>query len=737
MTQNIEQRTEVAVTRYEGASSLVNELGTKDKTVDTPSGLRDSFPKLSRELREANIKKDVDFASFQSKNAAEHEAAQSHREIDFIGRFSLSQQPISWTPSTTISDKFQRYFVGVVGDASYKEFLPNPSKLPFDTSASIEEDFAKEYWLENGVPSTFHVDEEIKKNSEIDTGTKQMVGTSLSLIGKVISNENALRLTEKQRRLRMFPPPSPGEVIASINDFEVAFESGFKSKLLQDDYEIHADKYIKDYFNPTDSELDFLMSCGCTVLWRDAHGSLARIFTTKTINLQGNTIWKAIKEWTVTFVANHSDYVFHTQNNMGFTGTIGISFDGNFLAESIVQYTNCNRVIAKHGEAKNIQTENVENYRGAWIFLNVESLDYDDLDAKNIEQNPQPGSPHGQHHSYSFNNVKKLKGGVCKADNVDKLFHITGLCSGDAGMFIGTNLNDNGSYIMGTPQGVSASFILDGFQEALVYNPSSDEASFTVPYINAKNGTSRLLALRSGAGLRIGKFIGVNARNGISDKSYAGTKDVQIDDFHCENILEERGLDLENSDVTIGRFKGKNITSMQYGEVGRVGANAKFKCDKYETEGGTAATALRIQHLDLGRVLINTVETDCLNKVVYEADKDFGGKSFIGRINGFLIQGGAPSTLTVSNNAITISQSSHRIDPEEVGDVVVGELHTIDGAPSIDTIVTLQTRNNTRDVIIKHGVGNIHLPNGQDIKLNSTNDTIQLKWNGKYWSKPV
>ncbi|NMS07593.1 hypothetical protein HKA85_01050, partial [Vibrio parahaemolyticus] len=95
------------------------------------------------------------------------------------------------------------------------------------------------------------------------------------------------------------------------------------------------------------------------------------------------------------------------------------------------------------------------------------------------------------------------------------------------------------------------------------------------------------------------------------------------------------------------------------------------------------------------------------------------------------------STLTVSNNAITISQSSHRIDPEEVGDVVVGELHTIDGAPSIDTIVTLQTRKNTRDVIIKHGVGNIHLPNGQDIKPNSTNDTIQLKWNGKYWSKPV
>lgn len=49
MTQNIEQRTEVAVTKYEGAATSVDEIAHTDKEVDTPVGKRNSFPKISRE----------------------------------------------------------------------------------------------------------------------------------------------------------------------------------------------------------------------------------------------------------------------------------------------------------------------------------------------------------------------------------------------------------------------------------------------------------------------------------------------------------------------------------------------------------------------------------------------------------------------------------------------------------------------------------------------------------------
>ncbi|MDW1981953.1 hypothetical protein [Vibrio sp. Vb0304] len=52
MTQNIEERTQVAVTRYEGAAKSVDEIAHKDTDVVTPVGSRKSFPKISREWDE-------------------------------------------------------------------------------------------------------------------------------------------------------------------------------------------------------------------------------------------------------------------------------------------------------------------------------------------------------------------------------------------------------------------------------------------------------------------------------------------------------------------------------------------------------------------------------------------------------------------------------------------------------------------------------------------------------------
>lgn len=49
MTQNIEQRTELAVKKYEGAATSVDEIAHTDKDIETPVGKRKSFPKISRE----------------------------------------------------------------------------------------------------------------------------------------------------------------------------------------------------------------------------------------------------------------------------------------------------------------------------------------------------------------------------------------------------------------------------------------------------------------------------------------------------------------------------------------------------------------------------------------------------------------------------------------------------------------------------------------------------------------
>lgn len=50
MTQNIEQRTEAAVSKYEGAAGKAEQFAETDSTVSTAAGPRKSFPKLSREI---------------------------------------------------------------------------------------------------------------------------------------------------------------------------------------------------------------------------------------------------------------------------------------------------------------------------------------------------------------------------------------------------------------------------------------------------------------------------------------------------------------------------------------------------------------------------------------------------------------------------------------------------------------------------------------------------------------
>jgi hypothetical protein len=135
MTQNIEQRTEVAVKKYESASDVAEQLMKTDSVVETPAGLRKSIPKISRETDE------------------EFNAQRKQHENSFQSRWALSQQAVPWAANTLVSDSLQRYSVGTVGQDDYKEYLPVPDKLPFTTGATIAEDLAASYWLENGVPS--------------------------------------------------------------------------------------------------------------------------------------------------------------------------------------------------------------------------------------------------------------------------------------------------------------------------------------------------------------------------------------------------------------------------------------------------------------------------------------------------------------------------------------------------------------------------------------------------------
>ncbi|HEJ2467388.1 TPA: hypothetical protein SLZ58_000771 [Vibrio cholerae] len=157
MAMNIEQRLEQSAKSIEQSSQKAHDFAEKDTTLQTCAGSRDSLPKVSRIWQE-------NFARQMNQQATE-----------FQDRFALSQQSLPWQAGITISDSLQRYHVGVQGEDGYKEFLPNPLKLPFETSATLADDLTQDRWLENGVPNKHWTESKVTSALEKSLGVNARI----------------------------------------------------------------------------------------------------------------------------------------------------------------------------------------------------------------------------------------------------------------------------------------------------------------------------------------------------------------------------------------------------------------------------------------------------------------------------------------------------------------------------------------------------------------------------------
>jgi len=95
-----------------------------------------------------------------------------------------------------------------------------------------------------------------------------------------------------------------------------------------------------------------------------------------------------------------------------------------------------------------------------------------------------------------------------------------------------------------------------------------------------------------------------------------------------------------------------------------------------------------------------------------------GTVNFSGKVS-FLDDG----ELTIASGAITITGMNHTIDTE--GDASTDDLVTINGGAD-GVLITLRTENDARDVVLKHGSGNIKTPDGVDITLSDDQNTVTL-----------
>lgn len=77
---------------------------------------------------------------------------------------------------------------------------------------------------------------------------------------------------------------------------------------------------------------------------------------------------------------------------------------------------------------------------------------------------------------------------------------------------------------------------------------------------------------------------------------------------------------------------------------------------------------------------------------------------------------GADSELTIASGIITATQLYHRIDTET--DAASDDLDTINGLANDGELLLLHPEHNDRDVVLKHGTGNIYIPGGSDLTLD-------------------
>ena len=86
--------------------------------------------------------------------------------------------------------------------------------------------------------------------------------------------------------------------------------------------------------------------------------------------------------------------------------------------------------------------------------------------------------------------------------------------------------------------------------------------------------------------------------------------------------------------------------------------------------------------------------------------------------------------LTIATGAITATQSLHQIDTE--GDASTDDLDTINGG-SEGRILDLNPISNVRDVVLKHGTGNIQIQDGSDITMGLFRQRVTLIFQGSNW----
>jgi hypothetical protein len=125
---------------------------------------------------------------------------------------------------------------------------------------------------------------------------------------------------------------------------------------------------------------------------------------------------------------------------------------------------------------------------------------------------------------------------------------------------------------------------------------------------------------------------------------------------------------------------------------------------------------------------VDAVDSAAMKKVA-DSDLDMNARS-IRNLLTLHLRNATP--LTISNGAITVTQTYHSVDTE--GGAPTDDLDTINGG-NVGDILVLRGVTGARKVTVRHGVGNIYTCDGQDVTIDTGNLSIMmlLKMSATQW----
>lgn len=176
-------------------------------------------------------------------------------------------------------------------------------------------------------------------------------------------------------------------------------------------------------------------------------------------------------------------------------------------------------------------------------------------------------------------------------------------------------------------------------------------------------------------------------------------------------------------------------------EIGPVGAVVALLSENIESDGsvvdassnrlnasGTNTSALRTSvRLDLDDTNAATGETVLNVGTGFEVQKG-------GDVKAHSVALVDNSELTISSGSVTITSSLHNIDTE--ADAASDNLDTMSFSGDIGSLLLIRKNHPSRDIVIRHNVGNIITTTGADVTLDSSDSSIEhalFVWSGTEW----